>query len=64
MAEAREVRVKLTADVDEYIAAMRRARMVTRRFNGERAYGYILAGVVGGGIVACIFGLVMYATTH
>lgn len=30
MAEAREVRVKLTADASEYVTAMRRARRATQ----------------------------------
>ena len=60
----REHRVTLTANVEQYIAGMERARKATRRFNSVRVYGYILAGIVGGGIAGCIFGLVMYATTH
>jgi hypothetical protein len=36
----REVRVKLTADVSEYIAAMNKAAKATRRVNSDRLWAW------------------------
>lgn len=36
MAEAREINVKLTANVDEYVAGIRKAERVTRALNRMR----------------------------
>lgn len=50
MAEPREVRVKLTADVSEYVAGMAKARRATRRVTQDRLWtGYVVlqAGLFG-----------------
>ena len=47
MAEPREIRVKLTADVDAYVAAMDRATEATERLNTARKGGKVARWLIG-----------------
>lgn len=57
MAEAREVRVKLTADVAEYVDAMNKAKRATRSLVQDRLWtGYVIlqAGLCGAFVTLAI----------
>lgn len=59
MAAEREVRVKLVADVEDYIAAMERARKATRWANQSRILERLAFFLGGVGVTMITTGLLM-----